>query len=537
MNATHALWLLAVPVVAVGVATAARRAGMPSPLALVAAGLVMALPPGIPEFALDPEFVLFAFLPPLLFSAAWESSLPNLRDSGRAIGYLAVGLVLFTTVTVGYAVYLIVPAMPLPAAFVLGAIVAPPDAVAAVSVAKRLGLPRRVVTVLVGESLFNDATALTAFRVAVAATAGEGFTLLSGGWEFLYAALGGAAIGLAAGPPLLWLRTRLRDPVAENAVAVLAPFAAYLVAEAVHASGVIAVVVSGLYLGHRFARSPASTRVIGQAFWKVTIFILESVVFLLIGLQLPAVMAGLSERSPFSLLWWAATVFGVVVATRFLWVFATARAPHLPLLRRRAAGGRPRRPMWREMTVVSWAGMRGVVSLAAAFAIPTNTAGGAPFPERHLILFLTFTTVLGTLLLQGMTFPALIRRLGVNDEDERRTDAVSEAEAQHIAANAALRRLEALVEQERDRLDERVVRQLRDLVEHRRLSAWERLGGAAGPDGAEVPTGAYRRLRREMLAAEREAFVRMRDERRIDDEVLERVLTELDLEELALSRR
>ncbi|HEX2312166.1 MAG TPA: Na+/H+ antiporter [Thermomonospora sp.] len=532
MEATHALWLLAVPVTALGVAALARRSGVSAPLALVVAGLLAAVVPGVPEFDLDPEFVLFVFLPPLLFSAAWESSLPNLRENARPIGYLSVGLVLFTTLAVGYVAHLIVPGLPLAAAFVLGAIVAPPDAVAAVSVAKRLGLPRRVVTVLVGESLFNDATALTAFRVAVAAAAGEGFSLLVGGEKFLYAALVGGVVGLAAGPPLHWLRTRLNDPLVENAVAVAAPFAAYLVAEAVHASGVIAVVVSGLYLGHRFAESPAATRLIGHSFWKVMIFLLESIVFLLIGLQLPAVLAGLSGRHPLTLAWWAATVFAVVVLTRFAWVFATAPVPAV-LARRRARKG-DRRLDRRELTVVSWAGMRGVVSLAAAFAIPVSTSDGAPFPQRDLIHFLTFTTVLATLLIQGVTFPALIRWLGLGGDRERHDDAVAEAGAQHAAARASLERLEALAA-EAD-LDEQVVERLRSIAEHRQLKAWERLGGGTGPGGAEVPTAAYRRLRREMLAAERAVFIRMRDERRIDDEVLSRVLHELDLEEVALSR-
>ncbi|REF00096.1 Na+/H+ antiporter [Thermomonospora umbrina] len=532
MEATHALWLLAVPITALGVAALARRFGVSAPLALVVAGLLAAVAPGAPEFELDPEFVLFVFLPPLLFSAAWESSLPNLRENARPVGYLSVGLVLFTTLAVGYLAYLIVPGLPLAGAFVLGAIVAPPDAVAAVSVAQRLGLPRRVVTVLVGESLFNDATALTAFRVAVAAAVGEGFSLLVGGERFLYAAVVGAVVGLLAGPPLHWLRSRLDDPVAENAVALLAPFAAYLIAEALHASGVIAVVVSGLYLGHRFSTSPAVTRLIGHSFWKVTIFMLESVVFLLIGLQLPGILAGLSGRHPLTLVWWALTVFAAVVATRFLWVFATALAPAV-LARRRARKG-DRSLDARELTVVSWAGMRGVVSLAAAFAIPVTTHDGQPFPERDLIHFLTFTTVLGTLLIQGVTFPALIRLLGLGGERERYEDAVAEAGAQHAAARASLDRLEALTADE-EAVDEQVVERLRTIAEHRQLKAWERLGGGTAPGGQEVPTAVYRRLRREMLAAEREVFIRMRDERRIDDEVLSRVLHELDLEEVALS--
>ncbi|GAA2400148.1 Na+/H+ antiporter [Actinomadura vinacea] len=533
MEATHALWLLAVPLSALLVAAASRRAGLSAPLVLVIAGLLISYVPGVPTFELDPEFVLFFFLPPLLFAAAWESSYVNLRENTASIGLLSVGLVLFTTVAVGYAAHALIPELPLAAAFALGAIVAPPDAVAAVSVARRLGLPRRLVTILVGESLFNDATALTLFRVAVAAAAGAGFTMLDGLERFLIASALGCAVGLVLGPALHWLRTRLRDPVVENSVTLLTPFGAYLTAEALHASGVIAVVVSGLYLGHRSSESAAVTRLIGHSFWKVAIFILESVVFLLIGLQLPPVVDGLSEHPWTELAWWAAAIFGVVVAARFLWVFPTSSVLRLtsPSARRGEEG-----VDWRGQVVISWAGMRGVVSLAAAFAIPLAGESGRPFPGRDLILFLTFTTVLATLLVQGLTFPMLIRRLGVAGDRERYTDTVSEAGAQHAAANAALRRLDELLAEEPAPPDETVVERLRQLAEHRQLKAWERLGGGTGPEGAEVPTTTYRRLRREMLAAERQVFIEMRNARRIDDEVLNRVLHELDLEEAALSR-
>lgn len=530
METTHALWLLAVPVAALMVAAGARRAGLSAPLVLVIAGLLVSFVPGVPEFELDPEFVLYVFLPPLLFFAAWQSSYAGLRENAWSIGLLSVGLVLFTTFAVGFTAHLLVPGLPLAAACVLGAVVAPPDAVAAVSVAQRLGLPRRMTTVLVGESLFNDATALTAFRVGLVAATGAGFTLLDGVWRFLFAAAAGAAVGLLLGPPLHWLRTRLNDPLVENGVALVTPFAAYLIAESVHASGVIAVVVSGLYLGHRATESAATTRLIGHSFWKVMVFVLESVVFLLIGLQLPPVIDGLSGRDGSELALWAMAIFAVTVAARFAWVFPASYVPRLLSRRERAREDLGRR----GRTIVSWAGMRGVVSLAAAFAVPFAASGGEPFPGRDLIVFFTLTTVLGTLLLQGLTFPALIRALGVGAERERYADTVAEAGAQHAAATAALERLEELSAQED--LDESAVERLRQLAEHRRLRAWERLGGGTGPRGEEVPTATYRRLRREMLAAERRVFVRMRDERRIDDEVLTRVMHELDLEEVALNR-
>lgn len=513
--------MLAVPVVAVVVAALARRVGVSGPLALVIAGVLAALVPGVPQFRLDPEFALFIFLPPLLFSAAWQSSWFSMRENVWPIASLSVGLVLFTAAAVGYAVHAVVPGLSLAAAFVLGAIVAPPDAVAAVSVAQRLGLPRRMVSVLVGESLFNDATALTAFRIAVAAATGEGVSLIVGTEKFLLATLGGVVVGLALGPPLHWLRSRLNDPLVEVAVLCLAPFAAYLIAESFHASGVIAVVLSGLYLGHRSDESPARARLLGGSFWRVLVFILESVVFLLIGLQLPVVLDALSDNGYGwgELTQWAVVVFLITVAARFVWVFVTGLAPNLLF--------RKDRLPWREGVVLSWAGMRGVVSLAAAFAIPVDADG------RDLVLFLTFTTVLATLLIQGFTFPALIKRLGIVSDQERYEDVLNEANVQHKAANAALKRLEELGA---DTPHEDVVERLRQLAEHRRDRAWERLGGGVGRGGAEVPTATYYRLRLEMLHAERAVFVEMRNARKIDKEVVDMVLHELDLEEAMLGR-
>jgi Na+/H+ antiporter len=525
MEATQALELLALPVAAVAVAAMARRCKVAAPLALVIAGLIVSEIPGVLDIRLDPEFVLFVFLPPLLFSAAWDSSYYTLRDNIRPIALLSVGLVLFSTLAVGWVTHLLVPGLPLAAAFVLGAVIAPPDAVAAVSIAQRLGLPRRTVAILVGESLFNDATALTVFRVAVSAAVGQSVTLLSGAGQFLYAAVAGAVVGLLLGPPLGWLRGKFgEDPIVETAIPLLTPFGAYLIAEAVHGSGVIAVVVSGLYLGHTFIHSPARARLLGFSLWPVLVFILESVVFLLIGLQLTTVLSGVSAWSWPSLLWYAVAVFVTTVVVRFLWVFPGTYLP-ARLLRETAPG-------WRGPAVVSWAGMRGVVSLAAAFAIPLETNDGAAFPDRDLLLFLTFTTVLGTLLVQGLTFPALIRRLGIGDEQERQADLVALAGAQQAAGRSAVERLAEVSEG----ADEDIVERLRAMAEHRQLRAWERLGGGTGPEGEEVPTETYRRLRLEMLAAERATFIRLRNERRIDDEVLQRALKDLDLEEVMLTQ-
>lgn len=539
---------------AAAVAGLARRLRLSPPLMLVAAGLAVSFVPGIHHFELEAEVVLFLVLPPLLFAAAWQSSVVNFRQNIRAIGLLSVGLVLFTVLAVGFTVHAVAD-IPLAAAFALGAIVSPPDAVAATAVGREVGLPRRLVTLLAGESLINDATALTAYRVAVGAAGVGGFSLLEGSWEFLLAGVGGSAIGLVLALLADRLLRMLRDPVLENTLVLLLPFFGYAAAEEVHTSGVLAVVVAGLYLGHRSPRrQTAATRLQGTAVWKMIEFLLESVVFALIGLQLTTVLEGLEDRSGGELVLAGAVTLGVVIVSRFVWMYPATYLPRrIPSVRRHDPD-----PPWQYPTVLAWAGMRGVVSLAAAIALAPD------FPERDLILFLTFVVVIGTLLIQGLTLPALIRRLGVVGREEQQ-DLVNEAGIQHAAATAAVARLDELLPDGHDVPDE-VVARLREKAELRQLNAWERLGARANsgatvaprrrrrvmaggraedetpepvepaPGAIEPPTLAFRRLRRAMIDAEREVFVGARDSGRIDDEVLTRVQRELDLEETLLDR-
>ncbi|MFI7633658.1 Na+/H+ antiporter [Nonomuraea sp. NPDC049400] len=525
MNPTVGLQLLLVAGGAIGVAAVARRRGWPAPLLLVAAGLLVS--PLVPAVPLQPELVLYVFLPPLLYSAALDSSYLSLREVKRPVALLSVGLVLFTTAVVGLVVHLLLPALPLALAFALGAIIAPPDAVAAVAVGRRLGLPRRTLTILVGESLFNDATALTAYRVAIGAAVGGTVDLWHSVGQFLYSAAGGVAIGLALAFALAWLFRHTRDSLVENTLMLLIPFAAYLAAESVHASGVIAVVIVGLYLGNRMHLQGFGTRLVSDAVWKVTDFFLETIVFALIGLQLATVVQGISGYSPWAVAGYAATVLAVTIASRFVWVFTVS---YLTKLVRR---GREQ-PSVPQMVILGWAGMRGVVSLAAAFAIDP----AVPEQDRAMLLFLTFTTVIGTLLIQGTTFPALIRRLGVSSEQEQYEDRLAEAAAQQAALEAGLAELDRLVREqgEPDEIQKQVIDQLREKSWRRSLTAWERLGGGQGPGGAETPSALYRRLRRDMLQAERQVFVRLRDERRLDDEVLREVMAQLDFEEAILER-
>lgn len=520
--------LVALLVASLGVTALARRWGASPPLVLVVIGLAASFTPGMPNYEIDPELVLLLVLPPLLYSAALESSALRIRDNLRSIGLLAVGLVLFTTAVVGLAAWWLVPGLPLVSALVLGAVVAPPDAVAATAVGRRLGLPRRVMTLLGGESLVNDATALTAYRVAVAAAVGAGYTLWQGLGVFALAAVGGTAVGWALGWLVHRVRVALCDGVVETALGLIVPFAAYLIAEQLHASGVIAVVIAGLYLGHRAPQAAPAVRLQDQAVWKAADTVLESLVFALIGLQLRSVVEGIDTGLAALLLTGIALIL-VAVAARIAWVFPAIYLPRWVSSRLRQ---RDPAPPWQYPAVVSWAGMRGVVSLAAAFAIPLTGEGGVPFPGRDEILFLAFVVTVGTLLLHGLTLPWVIRVLKVQGSDDY-ADALAEAQAQHDAALAAARRLDEL--DTGDPLHEHTIAKLRYGTEARSNAAWERLGRSDTGNGI-APSAMYRRLRREMLHAERAVFVRYRDERRIDDEVFRRVQRELDLEESMLLR-
>jgi CPA1 family monovalent cation:H+ antiporter len=513
------------------VAGAARRTPVPAPLLLVAVGLVASYVPGVPEYALDPHVVLPLMLPPLLHTAALESSYLDLRANVRPVALLSVGYVLFATLAVGWLAYKLIPDLPLTAALVLGAVVAPPDAVAATAIARRVGLPSRITTILQGESLVNDATAITAYKVALAAAVGEGASWAGGIREFVVAAVGGVGIGLLLMVPLHWLRTHLKEALLQNTLSLLIPFVAYAVAEQVGASGVLAVVTVGLYLGHRSWQVDFETRLQEAAVWKVVAFILESVVFALIGLQLRVVLKGLGEYGVWEAIGYAGGVFVLVVVTRFAWSYPATYVPWYlsPRIRERESD-----TDWRRPLIVSWAGMRGVVSLAIAFSIPLYTEGGTPFPGRNLVLFLTFTTVIGTLVVQGLTLPPLIKLLRLPGRDVQ-AETLIEAQAQSVASTAAEERVEGMLSQPTNCLPQPLQDRLHTVLERRRNSVWERLG-PPNPVTGESADDTYRRIAREAIGAEREVFVRMRDERRIDDEMLRTLLRKLDLEEAALYR-
>lgn len=525
--------LLVVLVCSVLLTGVARRYDVSSPLALVVAGLLAGLIPGLHGIELEPELVLFVILPPLLWSAGLESSYVALRRNVRTIGLLAVGLPLATTFAVGLVAFHTVPELTVAAALTLGAIVAPPDAVSATAIGRRLGLPREIMTLLGGESLLNDATALTAYKVALAAAVGTAASWQSGLGTFVLAAAGGVVIGGLIGQLIGYLRAWFDDPMVESAIGLAAPFVIYFVAEELHGSGVIAVVVAALILGQRSTHAGYATRLQDTAVWKAVQLVLESFAFLLIGLQLPTVVGELAGIRASTLAVASVSVLATVIAVRLAWVYAFAYLPRM--LSPRIRGRQPREPSKSEVFIVAWAGMRGVVSLAAAFAVPLTTSSGAGFPGRPQLVFLTFVVVVGTLLLHGLTLPWFIKVLDVESDDDQR-DALQRAAAQTKAANAAAARLdEILADQRPGSRAQAAADILRGWNERRARSAWESLG--RGPDEiGEAPSAAFKRLRLEMLAAERESFIEERDAGRISDEVLRSALHGLDLEEATLNR-
>ncbi|MFJ6695599.1 Na+/H+ antiporter [Streptomyces sp. NPDC091272] len=525
-----ALPLLAMIAGSAAVAGFARRTPVPAPLLLVAVGIAASFVPGVPDFTLDPHIVLPLLLPPLLHTAALESSYLDLRANLRPVAFLSVGYVLFATVTVGWLVSVLVPGLPLTSALVLGAVIAPPDAVAATAIARKLGLPPRITAILQGESLVNDATAITAYKVALAAAVGEGASWSAGVQEFLLAACGGIGVGLLLMVPIHWLRTRLSEPILQNTLSLLIPFVAYATAEYVHASGVLAVVVVALHIGHRSWKVDFATRLQEEAVWKMVSFILESAVFALIGLQLPVVLKGLGPYDGWTLVEYALVVFVLVVVARFVWVFP---ATYLPRWLSKRIRTREPDVDWKAPVIVGWAGMRGVVSLAIAFSIPL-VAEGEPFPGRDLILFLTFTTVIATLGVQGLTLAPLIRLLRLPARDVH-AETLAEAQAQSEASQAAEARLDELLADEHNALPGPLADRLRTVLERRRNAVWERLG-TVNEETGESADATYRRLSRQVIDAERAVFVELRDGRRIDDELMRTLLRRLDLEEAAAWR-
>lgn len=510
--------LVALAIVVLAGTALAERVGLPAPLGLIVVGVAASYAPGVPTVHLSSDVVLLGLLPPLLYSAAIGTSLVDFNANRRSILLLSVGLVVFTTAGVGLLVHALLPGVPWWAAFAIGAVVAPPDAVAATAIGRRIGLPRRIVTILEGESLFNDATALVALRTAIAAGAG-GVELWRVGTDFLVASIGGAAIGVAVFVVVARLRRHVTDPILDTAISFVVPYATYIVSEEAHSSGVVSVVVTGLLLGHKAPIiQTAQSRIAERINWRTIAYFLENTVFLLIGLQAQWILddvrhGGVSAGRVVAIC--GLTLLAAVVL-RIVWVFF---ARYL-LVRPGPDPSTGQVPPASFTFLLGWAGMRGVVTLAAAFVIPVSA------PHREVLLLIAFTVVAGTLFVQGLSLPMLARRLRVPAPDPLE-DALARATVLQQASKAGFKKLHDLEYDDRNG----VFALIKQRIEQRNFAAWERLGTAADQ---EAPSELYTRVRLEMIAAERERVLDIRRSGTVASEVVSDVLSMLDLEESML---
>jgi CPA1 family monovalent cation:H+ antiporter len=501
----------------------ARVLGVPYPITLVIGGSLVGFAPGVPEITLEPDLVLLIFLPPLLFNAAYFTSLRDLRADARVITLTAVGLVLATACAVAVVAHAAIDGLPWAAAFALGAIVSPTDPLAASAITRRLGVPRRLTAVIEGESLVNDGTALVLYRTALTAAATGTFVALHAVGDFVLDAAGGVAIGVVAGVLLVRiLRRVVGDDVVGVVISLAAGYVAYLPAEHLGVSGVLAAVACGLIVGRQSPElSTAGSRLRGYAFWEVLVFLLNAVLFILVGLQLPNILEQ-QERSAGELLALAVVISAVVIGVRLLWSHTT---PYIIRALDRRPSQRARRAGWRMRMIPAWSGLRGAVSLAAALALPPG------FPERGLLIFLTLAVIFATLVLQGLTLPWLIRRLDIQDDG---VAAREELIARKEATRAAIAHLERLGAEDWTRDD--TVERMTRLYEfrHRRLRQRAGVPLEDEEDNLDERSVSYQRVVREVLDAQRRRIIELRNQGEISDDVLHALERELDLEDQRL---
>src|SRR5216683_285322 len=483
--------VLALLIAVAALVTIARRLGIAYPIFLVIGGLALGLVPGTPHVEVDPDLIFLFILPPLLYIAAFYTPLRSLRANLGTIGSLAVGLVVVSAFAVAAVAHALIPGIPWAVAIALGAIVAPPDAIAAAAIASRLAVPRRIVSVLEGESLLNDATALTIYSIAIAV-----------GWI------------------IAKIRARIEDTPVEITISLLTPYAAFLPAQGLGASGVIATVVAGLYLGRRASgMMGADARLTGRAVWETITFLLNGMVFIITGLEVPFLLRSLDPSTAIRLVGIGLIVSLVLIVVRALWIFPSELVAC-------AVRGEPRpRRFLAHSLVLSWAGMRGGVTLAIALALPLTLPGGAPFPAREALVIVTVTVIVITLLGQGLSLPWLIRRLRLGTDPELREE---EARARQQLVEAATRRIDQLYPvwpDHRPLLD-----RLRDTYQHRSEHV-ERQRDVSGSGEEDREIIEHREIQRTVIDSEREALLRLRAEGTIDDDVLRALERELDLDE------
>jgi CPA1 family monovalent cation:H+ antiporter len=516
MVSTHEALLIAALLTAMlGLLVAAYTLRIPYPILLVLGGLALGFIPGVPDVHLDPRLVLVGILPPLLYATAYYTPLREIRNVARSVSSLAFGLVLATMLAIAAVAHYSI-GLPWNVAFVLGAIVSPTDPVAATAIATRIGLPRRLVVLIEGEGLLNDATALVAYRFAVAAVVSGTFSLAHATAEFAWSVAGGVGVGLAVGFVIRQVRRRLNDAPTEIAIALFSGYLAYLPAEALHVSAVLAAVSVGVYVGwYTPELTNAQTRLQGAAVWEIVTFVVNALLFTVVGLQLQTIVHSIHNHSLATLIGWGALVSGAVIGVRLVWAFVLmyVRSPLGP------------RPNPRAIGVVAWTGTRGGVTLAAALALPLTTDAGSPFPDRNLVVFLAFCVIVATLVVQGLTLQPLVRVLDLPQGD----DSDQETEARLYATQAALDRLDALSAEDWVRRES--VERLRDMYGYRQNKLAAYRDDAPKVDRHQQD---FARLRRELLDAEREALLELRRRGELDDAVLQRVRRDLDLDETRL---
>jgi CPA1 family monovalent cation:H+ antiporter len=524
-------FLVVLLAVVAAVAVAFKRLRLPPPILLVLTGVVMALIPGLPTVELAPDLVLLVVLPPVIYTAAVAMSWPDFRFNLRPISALAIGCVAFTTVAVAAATHWLM-GLPWAVGFVLGAIVSPPDVMAPLAIARRMHIPRRILIVLEGEGLANDAAALILYRFAVAAVSVGTFSLLPAAGLFMTIIVGEILWGVAVGWAMLRLRRWVRDTRIEITLSVLTPFLAFWPPEHLGGSGVIATVAAGLYTSWNGPRLiSATTRLQGLFFWDFFIYLIEGMVFLMTGLQARTLIARVADDSILQLVTDAAIVSAVVILARFVWIFPATYAPGRlfpPLARKWET------PSWQGPFAVAFTGIRGIVSLAAALAIPLTTAGGAPFPDRDLILFLTFSVILVTLVGQGLLLPLVIRMIGLahDGKRERHAERAREDEARRQSIQAVLERLDALAAEEE--LSESIIHPLR--IHHRdRLAHIDRRRG--NDDRQKKLASCHDEIELLLIHAERQKLFELFRQGALKDETRRRIERELDLREAHLANQ
>jgi Na+/H+ antiporter len=508
-------------------AVVTNRYKFPFPIALVLTGLLISLIPGLPVIELRPSIIFIVFLPPLLYDAAWNTSWHEFKAYKRAISLAAIGLVLLTTTVVALVAHAIIPDISWSLAFLLGAIVSPPDAVAATSVTRGLGLDPRLISILEGESLVNDASGLIAYKYALTAVMAGNFVLWKAGLDFIWVVMAGIAIGLAIGFLMYNVHKRIiTDPIIESVLTILTPFASYLLAEYFNVSGVLAVVSTGLYLSFRSGEIFTNeSRIVAYSFWGVLIFILNGLIFILIGLQLRSIMEVIREYSGRQLIWYGLAVSATVIIVRFLWIIPGSL---IPQMNRRI--NKKRHFDQGNLVVFGWAGMRGVVSMAAALALPLVLPGGAVFPHRNLIIFITFCVILTTLVILGFTLPWVIRKLKISPY----SIAAEEYEVRTRIINNTIQYIEENLSQVNAELLNNIKTKYE--IKFNRLQKTDLPADYFGKDKQHAANifNEYSMLQIDLIAVERKALQQLHLKGEASEEIIRKIERELDLEETRL---